>query len=62
MPEHYLALLKSLAIRPTRTIAPNLNPIVTALHTAGYVTCGSEGWIATAAGCTKIEESRKPQR
>ena len=57
MPEHHLALLKSLAIRPSRTIAPNLEPIVTALHNAGYVTCGPEGWIATAAGCSKIQES-----
>jgi hypothetical protein len=58
MPEHYLALLKSLALRPSRTIAQNLEPIVVALHDAGYVTRGPEGWIATAAGCAMIQENR----
>jgi len=58
MPEHYLALLKSLALRPSRSIAHNLEPIVAALQTAGYVTRGPEGWIATAAGCAMIQEYR----
>jgi hypothetical protein len=58
MPEHYLALLKSLVLRPSRTIAHNLEPIVVALHDAGYVTRGPEGWIATAAGCAMIQENR----
>jgi hypothetical protein len=58
MPEHYLALLKSLTLRPSWTIAHNLEPIVVALHNAGYVTRGPEGWIATAAGCAMIQEIR----
>jgi hypothetical protein len=61
MPEQYLALLKSLALRPSRTIAHNLEPIVAALHNAGYVTCGPEGWIATAAGCAMIQDRARGQ-
>jgi hypothetical protein len=60
MPEHHLALLKSLALRPTRTIAHNLGPILSALSRAGYVTCGPDGWMATASGCAIIEEHRAP--
>jgi len=58
MPEHHLGLLKSLALRPTRSIAVNLTPIVSALQIAGYVTLGPEGWAATAVGCATIEQSR----
>jgi len=58
LPEHHLALLKSLALRPTRNIAVNLAPIVSALEVAGYVTLGPEGWSATAVGCVTIEQSR----
>jgi hypothetical protein len=58
MPEHQLALLRSLAMRPSRSIADNLAPILSALHAAGCVTFGPEGWTATAAGCTMIEQSR----
>jgi hypothetical protein len=53
-----LGLLKSLALRPTRSIAVNLTPIVSALQIAGYVTFGPEGWTATAVGCATIEQSR----
>jgi len=58
LPEHHLGLLKSLALRPTRSIAVNLTPIVSALQIAGYVTFGPEGWTATAVGCATIEQSR----
>jgi hypothetical protein len=58
LPEHYLGLLKSLALQPTRNIAVNLKPIVSALEIAGYVTFGSEGWTATAVGCATIEQCR----
>jgi hypothetical protein len=60
MPEHHLALLRSLAIRPTRSIADNLAPILSELQAAGYVSFGPEGWTATAVGCTIIEKSRAP--
>jgi hypothetical protein len=58
MPEHQLGLLKSLTMRPTRSVAANLTPVLSALHAAGYVTPGPEGWMATAAGCALIEQSR----
>ena len=58
MPEHHLGLLKSLALRPTRSIAVNLTSIVSVLQVAGYVTLGPEGWTATAVGCATIEQSR----
>ena len=58
MPEHHLGLLKSLALRPTRSIAVNLTPIVSALQVAGYVRLGPEGWAATAVGCATIEQCR----
>jgi hypothetical protein len=58
MPEHHLGLLKSLALRPTRSIAVNLAPVVSALQVAGYVSLGPEGWSATAVGCATIEQSR----
>ena len=41
-------------------VAANLEPIVSALQVAGYVTQGPEGcgWTATAVGCALIERSR----
>ena len=57
MSDQFLELLKSLAIRPSRTIAPNLEPIATALLNEGYVSCGPDGWIATAKGCNLIQRS-----
>ena len=59
MPEQNLALLRTLAIRPARTIAPSLEPIVIDLQSAGYVTSSADGWIATAEGCELIEQKRK---
>jgi hypothetical protein len=59
MPEQNLALLRTLAIHPVRTIASSLEPIVIALQSAGYVTYSPDGWIATAKGCELIEQKRK---
>lgn len=59
MPEQDLALLRTLAIRPVRTIASSLEPIVIALQSAGYVTYSPDGWIATAKGCELIEQKRR---
>ena len=56
--DHHLGLLKSLALRPTRSIAVNLIPIVSALQVAGYITLSPEGWAATAEGCATIEQGR----
>jgi hypothetical protein len=46
-----LAVLKSLALRPSASVVPSLLPIVTGLKEGGYVTDGPSGWIATAKGC-----------
>lgn len=59
MPEQKFAVLRSLAIRPSSDIAPNIEPIAMALRNEGYVTRTPEGWIATAAGCNVIERDRK---
>ena len=54
-----LALLKSLAVRPCRSIAPNLQRLVDELHSEGYLTEDkASGWTATAQGCTEIERTR----
>jgi hypothetical protein len=58
MPDDHMAVLKSLAIRPSPTIAPNIEPILSALLDVGYVTRGPDGWIATAQGCSVIERNR----
>jgi hypothetical protein len=55
-----LAVLKSLAIRPSRSITPNLRPIVAGLHEAGYIASGPSGWSATAKGCEVLERQRVP--
>jgi hypothetical protein len=62
MPETHLALLRSLALQPSRAVAENLEPIVMALQKLGYVTCGPEGWIATAAGCAMVQRRAVPYR
>ena len=36
MSEEHLALLKSLVIRPSRTIPPSIEPFANALFDAGY--------------------------
>ena len=53
-----LAVLKSLAIRPSQSIVPSIQPIVIGLQQAGYVTNGPSGWIATAKGCEVLERQR----
>ena len=53
-----LAVLKSLAIRPSQSIVPSIQPIVIGLQQAGYVTNGPSGWIATAKGCEALERQR----
>jgi hypothetical protein len=58
MAESSFALLKSLTIRPVRTVARDMEPLVFALQCAGYVSYGPDGWIATAEGCEVIERER----
>ena len=54
-----LAVLKSLAIRPSLSIAPGLQRAVARLQGAGYISHGPSGWMATAKGCEWVE-AREP--
>jgi hypothetical protein len=58
MSEEQIAVLRSLAMRPSSNTAPNIEPILSALLDAGYVTRGPDGWTATAEGCNVIERKR----
>jgi hypothetical protein len=54
-----LAVLRSLAIRPSREIAPCLQPMIDELLKAGYIINDKEsGWMATVEGCEFIERNR----
>ena len=53
-----MALLKSLALRPSRHVVDNLQPAVKALVEADYVSEGPSGWMATRRGCALIEQER----
>jgi hypothetical protein len=54
-----LALLRSLATRPSRNIAATVQPMAVELLKVGYIVneVGS-GWVATAEGCQLIESQR----
>jgi hypothetical protein len=55
-----LALLRALAERPSRTIAPSLQRLLEELVEAGLVARDSDGgWMATAHGCDAIESHRR---
>jgi hypothetical protein len=58
MTHDQLALLKTFAARPARTIQPSVQALFDELRKAGYVACSTEGWIATADGCNAIEQER----
>jgi hypothetical protein len=51
-----LAVLKSLAIRPSQSIAPSLQSIVAGLQQAGFVDRGPSGWITSAKGCEILQQ------
>jgi hypothetical protein len=53
-----LAVLKSLAIRPSQSIATSVQPIVSGLQQSGYVANSPSGWIATEKGCEMLERQR----
>jgi hypothetical protein len=54
-----LALLRALVARPSREIAPSVQPMLDELCNAGYVIKdGVSGWTATAAGCHVVESLR----
>ena len=62
MSEEHLALLKSVVIRPSRTIPPSIESLANALFDAGYVTRSPDGWTATAEGCNLVERKRTTMR
>ena len=53
-----LALLKTLAIRPSASVAVNVRAMIEALERSGYVANGPHGWSTTAKGCELIERHR----
>ena len=54
-----LALLRTLAARPSPTVAPCLQSLLDQLVKAGYVARDqSAGWMTTALGCEFIENAR----
>ena len=53
-----LAVLKSLAIRPSSSLAESVLPIAIRLQQGGFVTNSPTGWIATAKGCEILEQQR----
>jgi len=56
-----LALLRALVARPSREIAPSIQPMLDELCEAGYVIeDAASGWTATAAGCHVVETLRPP--
>jgi hypothetical protein len=54
-PENF-AILKTLALQPSLSLAPNLECVVARLASAGYVSWDPSGWSATAKGCEAISE------
>jgi hypothetical protein len=55
-----LAVLKSLALRPSASVAPGILPIVAGLRDGGYVADGPSGWMATAKGCEVLARQQAP--
>ena len=59
MTHEKLALLRALVARPSREIAPSIQPLVDELCKRGYVVEDAlSGWTATAAGCHVVESMR----
>ena len=54
-----ISLLRSLATRPSRNIAPTVQPMADELLKAEYIANEEgSGWAATAKGCNVIENAR----
>jgi hypothetical protein len=59
MSHEKIALLRTLAARPSRTVVSCLHPLLEALSKEGLVFEDREsGWCATAKGCDALERSR----
>ena len=54
-----LALVRALAAQPNRNLTPALLPLVRQLADDGYVVEDkASGWMATARGCSLLEQMR----
>jgi len=53
-----LSLLRALAARPISCVALAIQPRLAALVQEGYVARTADGWLATALGCSVLEERR----
>jgi hypothetical protein len=53
-----VAILKTLALRPSPSIATSVRPMVEKLEHSGYVANGPDGWSTTAKGCELLEQQR----
>ena len=53
-----VAILKTLAIRPSASIATSVRCMVEMLEQDGYVANGPDGWSTTAKGCELLERQR----
>lgn len=57
-----LALLRTLALRPSREVPQSLLPVLEELVREGHVAReDGAGWMATAKGCGLLEDSRPPR-
>jgi hypothetical protein len=53
-----LAVLRTLATRPSQELPPTIRQRAAALLEAGYVTRGPDGWITTPLGCHLLAQER----
>jgi hypothetical protein len=53
-----VAILKTLALRPSPSIATSVRPMIEALEQSGHVANGPDGWSTTAKGCELLERQR----
>jgi hypothetical protein len=53
-----LAVLRTLATRPSQELPPTIRPRATALLEAGYVSRGPDGWVTTSLGCQVLAQER----
>jgi hypothetical protein len=58
MSDEKIALLKTLALRPSQHVASRFQPMLDEMVEAGCLTFGPAGWMTTAYGCAVIERER----
>ena len=57
-----IALLKTLALRPSAHVAANVQHLVDVMAEAGCIYFGPTGWMATEHGCAVLEHERAKAR